>query len=138
MAGSEERADGLITHINVTPLVDVVLVLLIIFMATAPLIQRRAIGVNVPKAATGEKATAALQVFFNADQQILLEKTPQTLESLTRALKERKLLEPDLRVSLSAEGALPYNRVVEVLDAVRSAGVAKVALEVNPRPTPKR
>ncbi len=61
MAASPDDNGGLITGINVTPLVDVVLVLLIIFMATAPLIARRAIAVNVPRAATGERATAALR-----------------------------------------------------------------------------
>jgi len=132
-AGGEER-EGLITGINVTPLVDVVLVLLIIFMATAPLISRRALAVAVPKAATGERSTAALRVTRAADGQIFLEKTPQTLATLTQELQTRLKLEPDLHVSVAAEERLPYGDVVELLDTIRSAGVKKVALDVRPAP----
>jgi hypothetical protein len=88
MAASPDDNGGLITGINVTPLVDVVLVLLIIFMATAPLIARRAIAVNVPRAATGERATAALRVTYAADRTLLLEKTAFTLVTLAAEFKE--------------------------------------------------
>ena len=132
-AGGEER-EGLITGINVTPLVDVVLVLLIIFMATAPLISRRALAVAVPKAATGERSTAALRVTRAAHGQIFLEKTPQTLAGLMQELQTRLKLEPDLHVSVAAEERLPYGDVVELLDTIRSAGVKKVALDVRPAP----
>jgi len=132
VGGSSEPEGGLITQINVTPLVDVVLVLLIIFMITAPLIQKRVMNVNVPKASTTERATAALQILYAGDGQIRIGSTPYTLDTLAVALKIRQKVEPDLKVSIAAEGALPYERVVCLLDAVRAAGVTKVALEVKP------
>ena len=133
MAGSEEKSEGLITGINVTPLVDVVLVLLIIFMATAPLIAKRALTVNVPRAATGERASASLQVTLTADHKILLEKSLFDLAGLLPELKSRQALEPDLRLTVAAEEGLPYSAVVELLDTIRSAGVKRVALEVRPK-----
>ncbi len=137
MGGSDEKPESLITGINVTPLVDVVLVLLIIFMATAPLIQRRALAVQVPSAATGERATAALTVSYAADRTIYLEKTPMDLAGLAQAVENRRKLEPDLNITVSAEEGLPYGAIVELLDTIRAAGVKKVALEVRPKAKPK-
>ena len=138
MGASPEENGGLITGINVTPLVDVVLVLLIIFMATAPLIARRAVAVNVPRAATGERATAALRVTYAADRTLLLEKTTFTIEALAAELKDRRRLEPGLSLSVAADAGLPYEAVMELLDTIRAAGVKKVALEVASKPTRAR
>jgi biopolymer transport protein ExbD len=133
VAASEENAEGLITGINVTPLVDVVLVLLIIFMATAPLIAKRALTVNVPPAATGERASASLQVTLTADQKILLESSLFDLAGLLHELKKRQAHEPELRLTVAAEEGLPYGAVVELLDTIRTSGVKRVALEVRPK-----
>jgi biopolymer transport protein ExbD len=133
MAGTRaEDSEGPITGINVTPLVDVVLVLLIIFMATAPLIHRRALQVNVPKAAHSEaKATAALQVQMNAAREIYADKDRVDRGRLEGLLRERLALEPSLHVSVAADETIPYGEVVDLLDVVRGAGVKKVALEVR-------
>jgi biopolymer transport protein TolR len=133
VAASEENAEGLITGINVTPLVDVVLVLLIIFMATAPLIAKRALTVSVPRAATGERASASLQVTLTADQKILLESSLFDLAGLLHELKKRQAHEPELRLTVAAEEGLPYGAVVELLDTIRTSGVKRVALEVRPK-----
>lgn len=133
MAASEENTEGLITGINVTPMVDVVLVLLIIFMATAPLIAKRALTVNVPRAATGERASASLQVTLTADQKIMLESSSFDLAGLFHELKKRQALEPELRLTVAAEEGLSYGAVVELLDTIRSSGVKRVALEVRPK-----
>ena len=138
MGASTDDTGGLITGINVTPLVDVVLVLLIIFMATAPLIARRAVAINVPRAATGERATAALRVSYAADRTLLLEKTAFTLVALAAELKSRRQLEPELNLAVAADAGLPYEAVMELLDTIRGAGVKKVALEVASKPTRAR
>jgi biopolymer transport protein ExbD len=112
--------------------VDVVLVLLIIFMAAAPLIHRRAMNVNVPRAAHHEpKATDTLQIQFTAQSEILMEDKKYSLPELEQALSRRFRLDPALHVSVAAEKTVPYGNVVELLDAVRAAGVKKLALEVR-------
>jgi len=109
-------------------------VLLIIFMATAPLIQKRAVNVNLPKSAMGQKkATATLQLFFSADRQVLIESVKVTPESLETSLKERLRLDPAMNVSVAADKTVPYGEVVGLLDVVRRAGVKKVALDVSAR-----
>ena len=124
--------DGPITAINVTPLVDIILVVLIIFMATAPLIHNRAMKVDLPKAAQHERAaTEALQVVYNAAREISLSGKRVTEEQLGSELKAMVSREADLRVSLRADRNLPYGDVVQLLDAVRGAGVHKVGLEVK-------
>lgn len=129
---ASDDADGPITGINVTPLVDVVLVVLIIFMATAPMIARRAIRVDVPKVAKSDKAaTDALAVSLDAKRELTLSGKPTTLNDLKKTLSAAVAARPDQAITLSADKALPYGDVAELLDAVRSSGVKKVGLEVR-------
>jgi biopolymer transport protein ExbD len=129
---AEGDADGPITGINVTPLVDVVLVVLIIFMATAPMIARRAIRVEVPRVSKSDKsATDALAVALNGKHELTLSGKPTTLENLKRELAAATAAKPDQPVTLSADKTLAYGDVAELLDAVRSAGVKKLGLEVR-------
>lgn len=124
--------DGPITGINVTPLVDVVLVVLIIFMATAPMIARRAIRVEVPKVSKSDKAaTDALAVALDGKRELTLSGKPTTLENLKKVLSAATAAKPDQAITLSADKTLPYGEVAELLDAVRSSGVKKVGLEVR-------
>ncbi len=128
---SIDDAEGPITGINVTPLVDIVLVVLIIFMATAPMISRRAVKVDVPKVAKHERmATEAIAVALDKAHQLTVGGKPVTrmelMEYLSRAVASRE----DQAVTLSADRQLPYGEVAELLDAVRGAGVRKVGLEV--------
>lgn len=137
MGASADNNSGPITSINVTPLVDVVLVILIIFMATAPLLQKKALNVNVPKAANPEtKATATLQVQYTADKQITIEGDVFALGAVAQELKRRMLLDAALHVAIAADQGLPYGEVVELLDVIRGAGVKKVALEVKQKARP--
>lgn len=132
MAGSADK-DGPITDINVTPLVDVVLVLLIIFMATAPLLQKRALPVHVPRAATSEKkATAALEIAVTREGLALVGEQTLSLGALVEEVKRRRALDPLLAVSVAGDEDARYEDVVTVLDVVRGAGVRKVALDVRP------
>ncbi len=128
---SSDDADGAITGINVTPLVDVILVVLIIFMATAPIIARRAIKLDLPKAALHEKmATDALNVALDAKRQLTLAGKPVTAEQLRKALTLAVAVNAAQPVSVSADRTLPYGDVASLLDDIRGAGVRKVGLEV--------
>jgi biopolymer transport protein TolR len=129
---SSAGEDGPITAINVTPLVDIILVVLIIFMATAPLIHNRAMKVDLPKAAQHEKAaTEALQVVYNAQREISLFGKSMTEEQLGAQLKALVSRSEDLRVSLRADRNLPYGDIVQLLDVMRGAGVHRIGLEVK-------
>lgn len=120
-----------ITGINVTPLVDIILVVLIIFMATAPMISRRAVKVDVPKVAKHERqATEALAVALDASRQLTLGGRPVTRDELIAVLARAVGQREDQAVTLSADKTLPYGDVAELLDTVRGAGVRKVGLEV--------
>lgn len=131
-AGSHEDP---IIEINVAPLVDVILVLLIIFMATAPLIQQRAISVNVPRAAHSEpKATETLKLVINDKREIYLADNKITLEDLKQQVPALLKADPLLHLAIVADQVIPYGEVIEVLDIVRGAGVKKVALEVRSKP----
>lgn len=128
----ERREDLLITGINVTPLVDIVLVLLMIFMATAPMLSRRSLPLQVPRAATSErKATDTLQLTLTPEGQLLLAKEPIPLGELVPELTRRLRFDPTLHVSIAADRLLPYGQVVTVMDLVRSAGVKRVGLDVR-------
>ena len=120
-----------ITGINVTPLVDVILVVLIIFMATAPIIARRAIKLDLPKAARHEKmALDALSVALDGARRLTLSGKPVTEEQLRRALALAVDANAAQPVAVSADRSLPYGDVASLLDDIRAAGVRKVGLEV--------
>jgi biopolymer transport protein ExbD len=128
---SSDDGDGAITGINVTPLVDVILVVLIIFMATAPIIARRAIKLDLPKAAQQEKmATDSLNVALDASRRLTLSGKTVTPEQLKRALTLAVGANAAQPVTVSADRALPYGDVAALLDDIRAAGVRKVGLEV--------
>lgn len=121
-----------ITQINITPFVDVILVLLIIFMATAPLIHRRSININVPRAAHSEpKATATLKIALNEKRELFLGEERISIKKLPSQLAMMVRTDPLLHVAILADQTIPYGEVVELLDIVRGAGIKKAALEVR-------
>lgn len=123
--------DEPITAINVTPFVDIILVVLIIFIATAPIIARRAIKVDVPKAAHHERAaTEARQIVYNAKREIIFDGKKMDVGELKRLLSAGTRADPDLHVALSADKTIAYGDIVVLLDLVRGAGVRKIGLEV--------
>ncbi len=131
MQASSDDGDGPITGINVTPLVDVTLVVLIIMMATAPLIARRAIKVDVPRTAHHDRtATDALTVALDAKRALTLSGRGVTRDQLIKQLSEAVRLSPEQPVTVAADKSLPYGEVTALLDDIRAAGVHKVGLEV--------
>jgi len=132
-----------LTEINVTPLVDVMLVLLIIFMVTAPLIQQ-GVEVNLPearaKAIDAEEQKLVLSV--KADRSLWLGTTGDPARVPHAALEERlranARAEKDRTLFLMADRALPYGFVVDVMATVQRAGITNVGMITNPMGSPPR
>ena len=134
MAGQSQQNGKIISGINVTPLVDITLVLLIIFMATSHIIAQRAMKLNLPKAAnTVESPTPAVQVMMTADHSITLNGQAVTREALAVNLKQMARLDPNLRVTLAADKTVDWDSVAGLLDDVRGAGISRLSAQVSPK-----
>ncbi len=132
-----------LSEINVTPLVDVMLVLLIIFMVTAPLIQQ-GVEVNLPQAkAQAVKAEEQkLVLSVKADRSIYLGTDDKparlSLDDLEERLRANVRVARDRELYLMADRSLPYGFVVEVMAAVQRAGVTNLGMITNPNPPTRR
>ena len=129
---------GMMSEINVTPMVDVMLVLLIIFMVAAPMLQT-GVPVTLPKADAQAipddqgKLIVTVPKEFEKDQLVYLVKTPFKLgEDLDRALKGNQKLQAEKEVYIHADQALPYGVVVKVMAALSRAGGEKIGLVTDP------
>jgi biopolymer transport protein ExbD len=123
---------AIVSGINVTPLVDVTLVLLIIFMVTATFVSERATEVNLPKTAAKENSpTPALTVSLAMDGTLKIMKKTVSLAELKALLSGEIKKAPDEKMLLKADKDLPYYKVAEVLEAIKLAGVNKVALAME-------
>ena len=124
-----------LSDINVTPLVDVILVLLIIFMVTAPMMTR-GIDVRLPKTESGSDATEQrLVVSIDSDNTVYLNDRPVNVNLLTDRLKtEIKSTGIDF-VFLRADQAVPYGRVMVVMDQIKKAGADRVGMVTQPART---
>ena len=132
--GGGDEPGGMIVDINVTPLVDITLVLLIIFMATAHLIVHRSMNLNLPKVANSQNLpTQSIQIQLNADKSMRLNNQLVDAPSLAINLAQMARLDPGLKVSLSADERVSWGDVATVLDTVRGAGVTHIATEVLPK-----
>jgi len=135
MAGASSRSGGPITSINVTPLVDITLVLLIIFMVTAKLVVRRdAMTLDLPKAATGAEVQEIFNVAVLADGSLRLDGQPIRDVPLRERATAALAANHDLRAVIQAEGAVPHRTVMHVLDLLRQAGVSKIGFGVVREP----
>lgn len=130
MSGSDSGDDGVVTGINVTPLVDVVLVLLIIFMVTAHFTSNGELKINLPKTAAAEAppTAAGLIVSLDGEGRLFLMEEAVDLNGLKANLAREAELNPGVRVTLAADGGIHYQQVVGVLDAIKQSGVTRVSL----------
>jgi biopolymer transport protein TolR len=121
------------TDINVTPLVDVMLVLLIIFMVTAPLIQS-GVKVDLPKASAQqmEHSEEKLVLTITRDRRVLLGNTEIPPAELETKLRTNARIQKDKELYLHADRSLPYGQVVEIMAVARRAGVESVGLITEP------
>ncbi|MBI3180130.1 MAG: biopolymer transporter ExbD [Deltaproteobacteria bacterium] len=132
MAGGT-RKRGMITDINVTPLVDIMLVLLIIFMLTANLIAKQAIEVDLPKAAkAGAVQPKTLAVTLTRDGAIYLNGKDTDPVALRQAIRAAVAEDAKALVLISGDKNVSHGRVVWLLDTVRALGVTSFAIQIDP------
>ncbi len=133
--GGGKGAPGRTTmsEINVTPMVDVMLVLMIIFMVTAPLIQQ-GVKVNLPetKAAAVEASDKKLVISIDVKKHVFIGETEVQLDELEEKLKTNAKAQADKELYLHADKELPYGIVVEVMAAAQRAGITNVGMITDP------
>jgi biopolymer transport protein ExbD len=130
-APTEEDEDG-ITSINITPLVDVFLVLLILVMISSSLLESREIPVSIPKAATaGKPAPKASGLTMDIDRRVYLDGLPADSVMVAASLRARVATDSGHQVLVAADERLAYAEIVRLLDWVRDAGARKYALKVS-------
>jgi biopolymer transport protein ExbD len=131
--GAQSEGDESITAINVTPLVDITLVLLIIFMVTARLIDNQAVLLDLPKAASGAEVQIVFSIVLAADGSAQVDSRNIPNDDAILALaKETHQRNPDVRAVIKADSSVPHGRVIHVLDLLKQAQIAKIAFGVTP------
>ena len=133
MAGrAQENDEEMISGINVTPLVDVVLVLLIIFMVTATYIVKETIEVDLPKAASGGQ-TVGTTLTFVLDRQgkLFVDGSESTFAQARDAVRAAVAKDKDARAIISADKGLSHGQVVEIIDLVKTEGLVKFAINIE-------
>ena len=139
--GRLERSAGTapMSDINMTPLIDVMLVLVVIFIITAPLLAS-SIRLELPKtdAATPNDAPKFVLLVLDKAGQVFLDDKPVAKQELARRLTLLAARNPDAEVQLRADEAVPYGRVVEVLGTAQMAGLSRIGFVADPKPTSPR
>jgi biopolymer transport protein TolR len=134
--GRLERTEGArpISEINVTPLVDVMLVLVVIFMITAPLMAS-SLRLDLPKAESARPGDAPrfVTVALDAKGGLYLDDKPIDAQQLALRLAEVAQRGPDTEVQLRADQSVPYGRIVEVMGAAQKAGLQRIGFVAEPR-----
>jgi len=132
--GSQPMSD-----INMTPLIDVMLVLVVIFIITAPLLAS-SIKLDLPKTDAAKPADVpkSVTVVVDAAGQAYIKDQPMTLDELARQFSASKLANPDTEVQLRADRIVPYGRIVEVMGAAQKAGLNRIGFVADNTPAPPR
>ena len=130
-AQTEEHADE-ITGINVTPLVDITLVLLIIFMVTASYIVKEGIEVDLPRAAHGGETVGPTLAFaIDRDGRLYLDGQPVGRDAARAAVRAALAKSAEARALIGADRAVPHGEVVSVIDLVKSEGLTRFAIQIE-------
>ncbi len=130
---TQENSDDVMGEINVTPLVDVMLVLLVVFIVTAPLLTN-AVHVNLPKTAetAPPEEKEAVYVSVDAKGKVFIDKTEIAIEAFEKELLNRKAADPEIALNLNADDAVQYGTVAKVMSAIERSGISKLAVLTVP------
>jgi len=132
MASAALNDDDIITGINVTPLVDVTLVLLVILMVTASYVASKSIPMELPHSATSESTPTTLTVSIDKDGKTYLDAEAIDEPDLQRRIRAAHRADPETRAVIAADGRVSHARVVRVMDLLRREEVTKFAFNVDP------
>ncbi len=134
--GANLNDDDLISEINVTPFVDVVLVLLVIFMVTAGFIVNKGLKIQLPEAATAEQLTLqrTFNILLGANGSLFLDGKPVSVEELKSTGAAAKAKGEKVVAMISADKGVIYSSVVGVMDALRQVGIAEFAFQLDALP----
>lgn len=128
--GGEE--DEIMADINVTPLVDIMLVLLIIFMVTATYIVNPSIKVDLPKAASGDETqTSTLALVLDKSGQLYLNGKAASEQEVANAVKVAHALKEDAQAIISADKTVSHGAVIHLIDLIKVNGVSRFALNIE-------
>jgi len=135
MAGMNQGGDddGMVQGINVTPLVDITLVLLIIFMVTAKLIVSQSLPLDLPKAASGQEVQLIFGLELHANGDTIVDgKKVANDDAILPLAREAQAKNPELRAVIRADTSVQHGRVIRALDLLKQGGVSKIAFGVTP------
>ena len=133
-SGGGGEDEEIITAINVTPLVDIVLVLLIILMVTASYIVSKSIPMDLPNAVTGDETPPRqLTVSINRENQLYVDAEEVTWEQLRARARQFATEEREARAVIAADRAVSHGEFIRVIDILREVGIVRYAINVNPR-----
>jgi biopolymer transport protein ExbD len=132
MAMKTDLDNEAIADINVVPLVDIILVVLIIFMVTAPMFIKPTINVNLPKAASGDQtAPSKLNIALTAEGRINLNGAFVDEAAVKQKAMDEVAKNADVQAIISADKDVPHGKVIGLLDIVKTAGVKKFAISID-------
>jgi len=132
MAAQANDADEMISGINITPLVDVVLVLLVVLMVTSSYLASNGIPVDLPKGATGESTASILSVSITRDGALFLDGKATADREFREHVRAAHTANQDVRAVIAADGGSAHRSVVRVIDLLRQERVTRFALNVDP------
>lgn len=126
--------DEIITAINVTPLVDIVLVLLIILMVTASYIVSKSIPMDLPNAVTGDESPPrTLTVSIDENSQLYIDAEEVTWDQLRTRARRFAAEESEARAVIAADRRVSHGEFIRIIDILRDVGIVRYAINVNPR-----
>ena len=133
-ASSGSDDDEIITAINVTPLVDIVLVLLIILMVTASYIVSKSIPMDLPNAQSGgDSPPRTLTVSIDEEGQLYVDAEERTWEQLEAEARRFAAAESEPRAVIAADRRVSHGQFIRVVDVLRTSGITRYAINVNPQ-----
>jgi biopolymer transport protein ExbD len=131
-ASMNEDHDEAIATINVTPFVDIILVVLIIFMVTTPFIMNPSINIQLPKSSTGDKTVPTqMNIGITAEGKVYLNGSETTNEGIATVAAEMIQQSTDIQAVISADKEVAHGIVIGIIDTIKSAGIEKFAISID-------